>query len=45
MLIRELRELIQTFEDEKEVSVFLELAPNYGVKLPVKIKICWLISV
>lgn len=29
MLIKELKELLQNFEDEKDVTVFLELTPNY----------------
>jgi hypothetical protein len=31
MLIKELKELLQNFEDDKDVSVFLELTPNYGI--------------
>ncbi len=31
MLIKELKELLQNFEDDKDVSVFLELTHNYGI--------------
>jgi len=36
MLIKELRELLQNFEDEKDVTVFLELTPNYGIMYEVE---------
>ena len=36
MLIKELKEILQKFEDEKDVTVFLELAPNYGITYEVE---------
>jgi hypothetical protein len=36
MLIKELKELLQNFEDDKDVSVFLELTPNYGIVYEVE---------
>lgn len=36
MLIKELKELLQNFEDEKDVTVFLELTPNYGIMYEVE---------
>ena len=31
MLIRELKEILRDFEDDKDVSVFLNLTPNFGI--------------
>ena len=31
MLIKELKEILRDFEDDKDVIVFLELPPNYGI--------------
>jgi len=31
LLIKELNELLYYFEDDKDVSVFLELTPNYDI--------------
>ena len=36
MLIKELKEILQNFEDEKDVTVFLELTPNYGIMYEVE---------
>lgn len=36
MLIKKQRELVQDFEDEKEVTLFLELAPNYGIMYEIE---------
>lgn len=41
MLIKELRELLQNFEDDKEVIVFLELTPIYGITYEIE---NWVIS-
>ena len=36
MLIKELKELLQNFKDEKDVTVFLELTLNYGIMYEVE---------
>ena len=36
MLIKELKELLQEFEDDKDVFVFLKLTPNYGIVYEVE---------
>ena len=36
MLIKELIESLQDFEDDNDVSVFLELTPNYGIMYEVE---------
>ena len=30
------KELLQNFEDEKDVTVFLEITPNYGIMYEVE---------
>jgi hypothetical protein len=30
MIVKELKEILKNFEDDKDVIIFLELTPNYG---------------
>ena len=38
MIVKELKEILKNFEDDKDVIHFLELTPNYGIMYEIE---CW----
>ena len=36
MLVRELKEILKDFEDDKDVSVFLRLNPKFGISYEIE---------